>query len=99
LAFGAFTKAKADEGMWLPLLLNDYNYAEMKRLGLKLTPEQVYSINNSSLKDAIVQLGGFCTAEVVSSEGLLFTNHHCAYDAIQEHSTVEHNYLKMVFGL
>lgn len=94
LAFGAFNRAKADEGMWLPLLLNDYNYEEMKRLGLKLTPEQIYSINNSSLKDAIVQLGGFCTAEVVSSEGLLFTNHHCAYDAIQEHSTVEHNYLK-----
>lgn len=92
-AFGGIKIAKADEGMWLPLLLNDYNYAEMKRLGLKLTPEQIYSINNSSVKDAIVQLGGFCTAEVVSSKGLLFTNHHCAYDAIQEHSTVEHDYL------
>lgn len=91
--FGGIKIAKADEGMWLPLLLNDYNYAEMKRLGLKLTPEQIYSINNSSVKDAIVQLGGFCTAEVVSSKGLLFTNHHCAYDAIQEHSTVEHDYL------
>lgn len=97
LALASFTKVKADEGMWLPLLLNDYNYEEMKRLGLKLTPEQVYSINNSSLKDAIVSLGGFCTAEVVSKEGLLFTNHHCAYDAIQEHSTVEHNYLKNGF--
>ena len=94
IVLGAFTRAKADEGMWLPLLLNDYNYEEMKRLGLKLTPEQIYSINNSSVKDAIVSLGGFCTAEVVSKEGLLFTNHHCAYDAIQEHSTVEHNYLK-----
>ncbi|MFY0672820.1 MAG: S46 family peptidase [Bacteroidia bacterium] len=94
MVFGAITRAKADEGMWLPLLLNDYNYEEMKRLGLKLTPEQIYSINNSSVKDAIVSLGGFCTAEVVSKEGLLFTNHHCAYDAIQEHSTVEHNYLK-----
>lgn len=94
MVFGAFTRAKADEGMWLPLLLNDYNYEEMKRLGLKLTPEQIYSINNSSVKDAIVSLGGFCTAEIVSKEGLLFTNHHCAYDAIQEHSTVEHNYLK-----
>jgi hypothetical protein len=97
MVFGAFTRAKADEGMWLPLLLNDYNYEEMKRLGLKLTPEQIYSINNSSVKDAIVSLGGFCTAEIVSKEGLLFTNHHCAYDAIQEHSTVEHNYLKNGF--
>jgi hypothetical protein len=84
----------ADEGMWLPMLLKDYNYAEMQRLGLRLTADQIYSINQSSLKDAIVQLGGFCTAEVVSKEGLLFTNHHCAYDAIQEHSTVEHNYLR-----
>ena len=97
IAVSASFKAKADEGMWLPLLLNDYNYEEMKRLGLKLTPEQIYSINTSSVKDAIVQLGGFCTAEVVSDQGLLFTNHHCAYDAIQEHSTVEHNYLKNGF--
>ncbi|MBI1183898.1 serine protease [bacterium] len=93
LAFGAYFKAKADEGMWLPLLLDNYNYAEMKRLGLKLTPEQVYSINQNCLKDAIVQMGGFCTAEVVSKEGLIFTNHHCGYDAIAEHSSVEHNYL------
>lgn len=97
IALSASFKAKADEGMWLPLLLNDYNYEEMKRLGLKLTPEQIYSINQSSLKDAIVQLGGFCTAEVVSKQGLLFTNHHCAYDAIQSHSSVEHDYLKNGF--
>jgi len=83
-----------DEGMWLPLLLKDLNYAEMQRLGCSLTAEQIYSVNNSSLKDAIVSLGGFCTAEVVSSQGLLLTNHHCAYDAIQSHSSVENNYLK-----
>ncbi len=83
-----------DEGMWLPLLLKDYNYEEMKRLGCTLTPEQIYSINNSSIKDAIVQLGGFCTAEVVSDKGLLFTNHHCAYDAIAELSSETDNYLR-----
>ena len=83
-----------DEGMWLPILLKDLNYAEMQRLGCSLTAEQIYSVNNSSLKDAIVSLGVFCTAEVVSSQGLLLTNHHCAYDAIQSHTTVENNYLK-----
>ncbi|MCK4663101.1 MAG: S46 family peptidase [Bacteroidales bacterium] len=88
------SSANADEGMWLPLLLNKMNYAEMQKMGLKLTPEQLYSINNSSLKDAIVMLdGGSCSAEVVSPEGLLFTNHHCGYDNIQEHSSVEHDYL------
>lgn len=96
LLFGGLAKSNPnppDEGMWLPLLLKDYNYEEMKKLGCKLTPDQIYSVNNSSLKDAIVQLGGFCTAEVVSAEGLLFTNHHCAYDAIQEHSSVENDFL------
>lgn len=83
-----------DEGMWLPLLLKDYNYAEMQRLGLKLTPEQIYSVNTSSLKDAIVQMGGFCTAEVISMEGLLLTNHHCGYDAIAESSSETNNYLR-----
>ena len=82
-----------DEGMWLPLLLKDMNYAEMQRLGCRLSPEQIYSVNNSSVKDAIVQLGGFCTAEVVSPKGLMLTNHHCAYDAIASQSTVEHDYL------
>lgn len=82
-----------DEGMWLPLLLKDYNYEEMKRLGCTLTPEQIYSVNNSSLKDAVVQLGGFCTAEIISDQGLLLTNHHCAYDAIASSSTVENDYL------
>ncbi len=82
-----------DEGMWLPLLIKDYNYDEMKRLGCKLTAEQIYSVNNSSLKDAIVQLGGFCTAEVISDKGLLLTNHHCGFDEIASLSTEENNYL------
>ena len=82
----------ANEGMWLPLLLNR-NYSEMQELGLQLTPEQLYSINNSSLKDAIVSFGGFCTGEIISSNGLILTNHHCGYEAIQTHSSVEHDYL------
>ncbi len=82
-----------DEGMWLPMLL-DRNYEDMKRLGLHLTPEEIYSINNGSLKDAIVIFGGGCTGEMISPEGLLLTNHHCGYGQIQEHSTVEHDYLK-----
>ena len=85
---------KADEGMWFLAFLGK-NYEQMKDLGFKLTPEDIYSINNSSLKDAIVSLdGGSCTAEIVSSQGLLFTNHHCGYGEIQEHSSVEHDYLK-----
>ncbi len=85
---------RAHEGMWLPQLIAAMNYNDMQALGLKLTPEQIYSVNQSSLKDAIVSLGGFCTAEMISGEGLLLTNHHCGYDAIQTHSTVEHDYLK-----
>ena len=84
--------ATADEGMWLPMFLN---YDDMQAKGLKLTPEQIYDINNSSLKDAIVRLGrGFCTGEVISSQGLMLTNHHCGFGVIQENSTEEHNYLK-----
>src|SRR3954470_10151991 len=85
---------KADEGMWLVHLIGDKTYADMVKRGLKLTKEQLYSMNKSSLKDAIVLFGGGCTAEVVSKEGLLFTNHHCGYDQIATASTVEHNYLK-----
>ena len=85
---------KADEGMWLVNMLGDKVYADMVKRGLKLTKEQLYSINKNSIKDAIVLFGGGCTAEVVSKEGLLFTNHHCGYDQIASHSTVEHNYLK-----
>ena len=83
----------ADEGMWLPMLLGEQVYNDMVKKGLKLTKEQLYSINKSSLKDAIIIFGGGCTGEIVSSQGLIFTNHHCGYDAIASASTVEHNYL------
>jgi len=82
-----------DEGMWLPMFLKQLNYSDMKKLGLKLSAEDLYSINHSSLKDAIVQMGNFCTGEIVSPNGLMFTNHHCGYDAIATSSTVEHDYL------
>jgi len=88
---------KAGEGMWILTLLHK-NYKEMKKQGFKLTPEDVYSVNNASLKDAVVVFGGFCTGEIVSNDGLIFTNHHCGYEAIQEHSSVEHNYLKNGFA-
>ncbi|MBU6158988.1 MAG: S46 family peptidase [Bacteroidetes bacterium] len=84
----------ADEGMWLPLLLGKQVYADMKKKGLKLTPAQLYNINKASLKDAIIIFGGGCTGEIVSNKGLIFTNHHCGYDAIADASSVEHNYLK-----
>ncbi|MDE6493708.1 MAG: S46 family peptidase [Bacteroidales bacterium] len=83
----------ADEGMWLPFLIKQLNFEQMQKLGLRLTAEDIYDINHSSLKDAIVQFGGGCTGEIVSPEGLLFTNHHCGYGQIQSHSTVEHDYL------
>lgn len=85
--------SKADEGMWLPQLLNAMNIKDMKKNGLKLTAEQIYSVNKSSLKDAIVQFGGGCTAEIISNEGLILTNHHCGYSAIAAHSSVEKDYL------
>lgn len=84
----------ADEGMWLPINITGAIYGDMKALGLQLSPEQIYSVNNSSIKDAIVSLGGFCTGEIVSRQGLLLTNHHCAESSIQSHSSVEHDYLK-----
>ena len=85
---------KADEGMWLPQLLQSMNEEDMQECGLQLTAQDLYDVNNSSLKDAIVSLGGFCTGEMISSEGLLLTNHHCGYSQIQEHSTVRNDYLK-----
>jgi len=88
----AGTIARADEGMWLPFLLGR-NYEDMKKHGLNLTPEQIYDINNASLKDAIVSFGGFCTGEIISDKGLILTNHHCGYDAIAESSSEENNYL------
>lgn len=84
----------ADEGMWLPLLLGQQVYNDMVKKGLKLTKEQLYQINKPSLKDAIIIFGGGCTGEIVSSKGLIFTNHHCGYDAIATASSVEKNYLR-----
>lgn len=83
----------ADEGMWLPQLLNALNIKDMKKNGCKLTAEQIYDVNKSSLKDAIVQFGGGCTAEIISKQGLILTNHHCGYGAIVYHSTVTKDYL------
>jgi hypothetical protein len=84
---------KANEGMWLPLLIKRLNEADMQKLGLQLTAEELYSVNNSSLKDAIVNFGNFCTGEVISNRGLILTNHHCGYDAIQTHSSPQNDYL------
>ena len=82
----------AGEGMWIPMLLQ-YNEKEMQEMGMRITAEDIYSINHSSLKDAIVLFGGGCTGEIISDYGLLLTNHHCGYDDIQKHSSVEHDYL------
>jgi hypothetical protein len=87
-------RSSADEGMWLPLLLGQQVYNDMVKKGLKLTKEQLYSINKSSLKDAIIIFGSGCTGEIVSAEGLIFTNHHCGYDIIAAASTMDHNYLR-----
>ena len=91
---------RPDEGMWLPMFVDRLNWTDIQEMGLQLTAEELYSINNSSLKDAVVGLasgsapnGYFCTGEVVSDQGLIFTNHHCGYDVIQNHSTIEHDYL------
>ncbi len=98
--FGLTSTLRANEGMWLLSLIGK-NYQEMKAQGFRLTPEDIYNINRSSLKDAIVGLGTeenpfwhFCTAELISGEGLISTNHHCGFDMIQKHSTVEHDYLR-----
>ena len=89
-----FSQARADEGMWLMHMLQRINEASMQEAGLRLSAQDIYDINNASLKDAIVRLnGGSCTAEVISSQGLVLTNHHCAYGAIQSFSTPENDYL------
>ena len=85
---------RADEGMWLLPLLEKMNSGRMTELGFEITPQEIYDLNNTSLKDAIVIFGNGCTGEIVSDQGLLFTNHHCGYAAIQQLSSVEHNYLK-----
>lgn len=88
--------ARADEGMWIPMLIGK-NYEEMQRMGLKLTADDLYNANHSSLKDAIVHFGGGCTGEIISASGLLITNHHCGYGSIADLSTVEKNYLENGF--
>ncbi|MFN3968631.1 S46 family peptidase [Flavobacterium sp.] len=88
------TSVKADEGMWFLMFIERLNHRDMQKMGLQLTAEEIYSINNHSLKDAIVQFNGGCTAEIISKDGLVLTNHHCGYDAIAELSTAEKNLLK-----
>tara|TARA_B100000683_G_scaffold89236_1_gene88021 strand:- start:5319 stop:7718 length:2400 start_codon:yes stop_codon:yes gene_type:complete len=90
----SFFSLKADEGMWLPHLLQSMNEADMQECGLQLTAQDLYDVNQSSLKDAIVSFGGFCTGEMISSEGLVLTNHHCGYGQIQEHSSLRNDYLR-----
>lgn len=86
--------AKADEGMWMPQLIEAMNFKDMKKNGFKLTAQQIYSINKASMKDAVMVFGGGCTAEAISSKGLILTNHHCGYGSVNALSTVEKNYLK-----
>ena len=89
-----FVQVSAQQGgMWIPSLLKGMNEGEMKSLGMKITAEQIYSINKSSIKDAVPQFNGGCTSEVISQQGLILTNHHCGFDAIQNHSSVEHDYI------
>jgi len=88
---------KADEGMWLPIFIKRLQNVDLEKMGLKLSAEEIYSVNNSSLKDAIVSFNGYCTGEVISKNGLLLTNHHCGFDAIQNHSTVENDLLENGF--
>ena len=88
----AAPKARADEGMWLPSLIGE-RIDDMRAKGFRLTAEDIYSVNEASMKDAVVLFNGGCTGELISPEGLLVTNHHCGYGAIQGHSTVEHDYL------
>ncbi|MFZ4581855.1 MAG: S46 family peptidase, partial [Paludibacter sp.] len=89
--------AKADEGMWMLPLIEKLNIQKMNGMGCTLTADQIYSDKNVSLKDAVIVFGNGCTGVVVSNQGLVFTNHHCGFGAIQQHSTVEHNYLKNGF--
>lgn len=84
--------SQGDEGMWLPMSIHK-NFDQMRKLGIRLSPEDIYQANQSSLKDAIVNFGNFCTGEMISGQGLILTNHHCGFDAIQSHSSVEHDYL------
>ncbi len=87
-------KAFADEGMWLPLLLDQLTIADMQSKGMKLSSEDIYSVNRSSMKDAVLLFGSGCTGEVISDRGLVLTNHHCGFGQIQSHSSIEHDYIK-----
>ncbi len=90
--FSGFS-AVPDEGIWIPLLIEKYNIKLMKEKGFKLSAEDIYSVNHACMKDAVLNFNGGCTAELISGEGLLITNHHCGYSQIQEHSSLEHDYL------
>jgi len=94
----AISWLRADEGMWIPLLLNKYTIEDMQKKGFQLSAEDIYSVNHASLKDAVMIFGGGCTAELISDDGLLITNHHCGYGAIQRHSSLEHDYLTNGFA-
>ena len=89
----------ANEGMWFLMFIERLNHRDMQKMGLQLTPDEIYSINHHSLKDAIVQFDGGCTAEIISDQGLVLTNHHCGYDKIAELSTPQDDILKTVSGL
>ena len=93
LIFSVSKIALAGEGMWLPFLLKALNESEMQSMGMKMTAEDIYSVNKGSLKDAIAHFNGGCTSEIISNQGLLLTNHHCGKSQIQSHSSVENNYV------
>src|ERR1035437_5600484 len=98
LSLSLFAGVRANEGIWMLPLIQKLNIQKMNGLGLTLTAEDIYSDKNVSLKDAVVIFGNGCTGVMVSNQGLVFTNHHCGFEAIQQHSTVEHNYLKDGFA-
>lgn len=97
LSLSLIFRSYAVEGMWLPFLLKTLNESEMKSMGMRISAHDIYSVNEASLKDAIFIFGGGCTSEIISSQGLLLTNHHCGFSQIQSHSTVEKDYLKNGF--
>ena len=92
--FSTTTPISATEGMWIPSMIKSLVGDDMQAMGMKISPEDLYAINQSSIKDAVVHFNGGCTSVLVSDKGLLLTNHHCGYSRIQAHSTLEHNYLK-----
>ena len=93
LVSAGLVNVKAEEGMWIPMLIERYNIGKMHEAGLRLSAGEIYSVNQDCLKDALVIFGRGCTGEMISDEGLLLTNHHCGYGSIQRHSSVENDYL------